>query len=47
MSDDMGYLCLCGNLEESGFHCADCGRQPPWGCDCADCQETEADVCDR
>lgn len=28
------WLCECGNFETSGFHCSDCGAEPPWGCDC-------------
>lgn len=29
-----GWLCQCGHWEESGFHCSNCGAEPPWGCDC-------------
>lgn len=29
-----GWLCACGNWQETEFHCNDCQREPPWGCDC-------------
>lgn len=33
--DDGGWLCQCGNFEDSALHCFLCGNEPPWGCPCA------------
>jgi hypothetical protein len=31
------WFCHCGHYETGGFHCTECGGQPPWGCDCSQC----------
>lgn len=36
------WICACGNIVESEFHCPNCGFEPPWGCDCG--QHTEDDL---
>ena len=28
------WLCHCGHYETGGFHCTQCGAEPPWGYDC-------------
>jgi hypothetical protein len=35
------WLCVCGHYQDDGFHCDECGREPPWGCDCSFCQDKE------
>lgn len=37
------WMCSCGHYEESGFHCAECGNEPPWGCDCSFCNDFDED----
>ena len=32
--DEPMWICGCGELVESAFHCPKCGMEPPWGCDC-------------
>jgi hypothetical protein len=41
MDEDTDWLCVCGHYETGGFHCTNCGRQPPWGCDCSFCQDDD------
>lgn len=40
------WLCVCGHFETSGFHCSDCGAEPPWGCDYGmhDSYESEEEI---
>lgn len=41
-----GWLCDCGNFQEDGWHCTNCGAQPPWGCDCSQCDQGEGEDLD-
>lgn len=41
--EDVVWLCSCGHMERSEFHCSHCGEEPPWGCDCGACDRWEAD----
>ena len=38
---DMAWLCDCGHYQEDGWHCSNCGAEPPWGCDCSDCEDRD------
>lgn len=36
-----GWMCVCGNWEETDMHCSHCGAEPPWGCDCGEHDEDD------
>lgn len=38
------WLCHCGHYETGGFHCSNCGAEPPWGCDCGEHGEYDDDL---
>lgn len=42
-TDNSGWLCQCGNWQETDFHCSLCGSEPPWGCDCSTCLDKAID----
>ena len=46
LEEETGWLCACGNWEETEGHCRKCGRQPPWGCDCCQCQDEDTEEVD-
>lgn len=37
--DELWCCSVCGGLIEDGYHCPNCGTEPPWGCPCSDCQD--------
>lgn len=41
-SDPEGWMCVCGNWQDSDRHCSMCGCEPPWGCDCGMHEEYDA-----
>ena len=42
-SETTEWLCTCGHFQPNGWHCGNCGNQPPWGCDCSDCSYSDPD----
>jgi hypothetical protein len=34
IEEPAGWCCWCGAYNETEFHCAHCGAEPPWGCPC-------------
>lgn len=42
--DSECFVCPCGNYIEDGYHCENCGAEPPWGCPCSFCQDGDDEV---